>query len=57
MSSPIVSLDAGETVSEALTVMGEKGIKHLVVMDESEVAGMFSLANIVDLEKYSLGIR
>lgn len=56
MSSPIISVDADMTISEALSVMGEKGIKHLVVKDEGEVVGMFSLANVVDLEKYRLGV-
>jgi CBS domain-containing protein len=56
MSSPVISVQADRTVSEALTLMGQKGIKHLVVKDGSDVVGMFSLANVVDLEKYRLGI-
>lgn len=57
MSSPVISIEADKTVCEALTVMGEEGIKHLVVTDKEEVVGMFSLANLVDLEKYRLGVK
>ncbi|NIO36817.1 CBS domain-containing protein [Candidatus Bathyarchaeota archaeon] len=56
MSSPILRVEADKTVSEALTVMGERGIKHLVVVDEGEVVGMFSLHNLIDLERYRLGV-
>lgn len=57
MSSSIIKIEADQTVSEALKIMGEKGIKHLVVMDEGEVVGMFSLANLIDLEKYTLKVQ
>ncbi len=57
MSSALVSIEADRLVSEALRVMGEKGIKHLVVTDEGEVVGMFSLANLVDLERYTLRMK
>lgn len=57
MSFPLIRVEANKTVTEALTIMGEKGIKHLVVMDKGEIVGMFSIANVTDLEIYTLGIE
>jgi len=57
MSSPIISIEANKTVSEAIEIMGKKGIKHLVVRDRGKVVGMFSLTNITDLGRYRLGIE
>lgn len=57
MSASIISIEGDQKVSEALRIMGENGIKHLVVTDEGEVVGMFSLANLVDLEKYTLRVE
>ncbi|MFW6110472.1 MAG: CBS domain-containing protein [Thermoproteota archaeon] len=56
MSSSPVSVEADQQVSEALKTMAENGVKHLVVRDEGEAVGMFSLANLVDLERYTLMI-
>jgi len=57
MSAPITSVDADETISNALLTMGMKGIKHLVVQEKGEVVGMFSLSSLIDIEKRALDIR
>jgi malate dehydrogenase (oxaloacetate-decarboxylating) len=57
MSTPILSIDANETVSKALLKMGTKGIKHLIVKEKGEVVGMFSLSSLLDIERRMLGMR
>jgi CBS domain-containing protein len=57
MSSPLITVKADQQVTEGLRTMAEKGIKHLIVMDEGELVGMFSLANLVDLERYTLMVE
>lgn len=54
MSFPFISINVNQSVSDALRVMGEKSVDYLVVMDEDEVVGLFSLVNIVNLESYRL---
>ena len=47
MSSPVESVSCSTTVFEASKVMGEKGIKRLVVVEEGSVVGMVAQTDLL----------
>lgn len=49
MTAPAITISANESVSDALTLMGERSIRHLPVVDGDEMIGFVS---IVDLVKF-----
>lgn len=46
-SGPIVSIDAGATVREAVTLLAEKRIGALPVMQNGTIAGIFSERDVI----------
>ena len=51
MSSPLITVDIGESVQVAMETMTECRCRHLVVMDKESMAGIISLRDTV---KYML---
>ncbi|MDT3779381.1 CBS domain-containing protein [Nitrospira sp. MA-1] len=47
MSSPIVSIDESESISEAAGIMKAAYTRHLVVGNESHVSGMLSVRDLL----------
>jgi len=47
MSSPLITVDIGESVHVAMETMTECRCRHLVVMDKSTMAGIVSLGDMV----------
>ena len=48
MSYPVYSIDEGESLDKAHEVMGEHHIRHLLVTQKGEPAGMLSVRNLLD---------
>ena len=49
MSSPVHTIDAGKTVTDAARMMRDKKVKKLVVVEGREVSGIISEHDIVDI--------
>lgn len=47
MSSPLITVDIGESVQIAMETMTQCGCRHLVVMDKESMAGIISLGDTV----------
>lgn len=47
MSSPVVHVTSHETVGEVMTLMTERRIRHMPVVDEGKVVGVLSIGDIV----------
>jgi CBS domain-containing protein len=47
MSSPVLTISADASVQEALSVMTERFVRHLPVVDGSGVIGMVSIGDLV----------
>jgi CBS domain-containing protein len=67
MTEELITVKAGDTVSECMRIMTDKRIRHLPVMDGSELIGIVSIGDLVrriisaqtaaidNLEKYITG--
>jgi CBS domain-containing protein len=56
MSSPVITVGLKTTISDAVALMRDKHIRHLVVVDEGKVVGMLALRYVLyalmdDLER------
>lgn len=47
MTREVVSVSPGETVKECMTLMTDRRIRHLPVMDEGRLVGMLSIGDLV----------
>jgi CBS domain-containing protein len=47
MSSPVVCVGPHDTIAECMSIMTEKHIRHLPVMDDEQLAGMVSIGDLV----------
>ena len=47
MTTNVISVKLGDTVEQAMTVMTEKRIRHLPVLDNAKVVGMLSIGDLV----------
>jgi len=47
MSSPLVTIDVGQTLVEANEIMSTTNIRHLVVTERGEVVGIISVRDLV----------
>ena len=47
MSSPLITIDINQTLVDANTIMSEKRIRHLIVTDRGDVAGIISVRDLV----------
>jgi len=54
MTTELVSLDIGAPVHEALVLMAQKNIKHVVVKENDEFVGMITFRDLIEMELHSL---
>lgn len=55
MSTPVVTLSAGATAGDAALVMAQRGIRHVVVLDDGgRVAGVVSERDLFSLQRLSV---
>lgn len=47
MTANVISVKLSDTVEQAMTVMTEKRIRHLPVLDNAKVVGMLSIGDLV----------
>ena len=47
MSSPVVCVSAQESIADCMSVMTEKHIRHLPVMEDGRVSGIVSIGDLV----------
>jgi len=47
MTANVISVKLGDTVEQGMTVMTEKRIRHLPVLDNGKVVGMLSIGDLV----------
>lgn len=47
MTANVISVKLSDTVEQAMTVMTEKRIRHLPVLDQAKVVGMLSIGDLV----------
>ena len=47
MTANVISVKLGDTVEQGMTVMTEKRIRHLPVLDNNKVVGMLSIGDLV----------
>jgi CBS domain-containing protein len=47
MSSPIVTVQANELVENCMVIMTEKRLRHLPVMDHTQLIGLISIGDVV----------
>ena len=47
MASPVICVRPDQSVNECMTLMTEKRIRHLPVMDDDELVGMVSIGDLV----------
>lgn len=48
MTSPIISVNPAQTVTECMLLMGKHRLRHLPVMEGSELVGMISIRDFVN---------
>ena len=56
MNSPVITMSSLKSVSEAFSIMADKGVDHLVVTEDERPIGMFSIKNFLDLERMRVGV-
>ena len=47
MSSPLISMDEGTDVYDALLFLNNEGIRHLPIMDSNKVVGIVTMSDIL----------
>jgi len=47
MSTPVVAIRPGQTIEEGMSIMTEKRVRHLPVMDGDELVGLVSIGDLV----------
>ena len=47
MSSPVVCVSAQESIADCMSIMTEKHIRHLPVMEDGRVSGIVSIGDLV----------
>jgi CBS domain-containing protein len=47
MSAPLITIDVGQTVVDANEIMSTNNIRHLVVTERGDVAGIISVRDLV----------
>ncbi|MFX0096495.1 MAG: cyclic nucleotide-binding/CBS domain-containing protein [Candidatus Hodarchaeota archaeon] len=50
----IITISGNATIKEALTLMAEKNINHLIVQSKGKLIGVFSPLNLLDLGKVKI---
>jgi len=57
MNSPVITISSMKSISEAFTMMADKGVDHLVVTEDERPIGMFSIKNFLDVERMRVGVE
>jgi len=47
MSTEVITISPGQTVKECMTIMSERRIRHLPVMENGQVVGLVSIGDLV----------
>jgi len=50
MSRNIVSINSGDDITDAATLMGENGVKHLPVINGKDLVGIITFKDLIDLD-------
>lgn len=50
MSSPLIAMDRSGSAQEAITLMGEHGIRHLPITEDGKVIGLISARDLLGRE-------
>ena len=50
MSSPVIAVDPGTSVEEAMALFTDRRIRHAPVIDGEELAGMISIGDLVRMQ-------
>lgn len=50
----IITINQDRTIEQALTLMGEKKIKRLLVTDHKKVVGIISISDILEHQEYEI---
>ncbi len=54
MSEELVTVDANAPLQEVLDLMAKKGIKHMLVEENGEIVGIFSLSDLLTASRRRL---
>ena len=52
MSSPLVTIESTKTIFEAGDLMDQKRVRHLAVIEGSEVVGILSIRDLINPSQY-----
>lgn len=52
--SPIITVFETDTIREALTLMADKNVDHLIVKNEGKLVGVFSKSNLLEIGKLKI---
>jgi signal-transduction protein with cAMP-binding, CBS, and nucleotidyltransferase domain len=54
MTSKLITVDISTTVKEALRIMAEQNIKHILVEEEDRIVGIMTFRDLIDMERHTL---
>ena len=54
MSGELITVDANTPVREVLDLMAKKGIKHMLIEEDGEIVGIFSLSDLLTASRRRL---
>lgn len=54
MNRDLITADIGIGVKDALTMMADKNIKHLLVEEKDEIVGILTFRDLIDIDKHRL---
>lgn len=54
MTSELITADLNTQVKDVLDIMAKKGIKHILIEENGEIVGIFSLRDLLDASRRKL---
>ncbi|WP_456394282.1 CBS domain-containing protein [Thermococcus sp.] len=54
MTSDLITADVNTPVKDVLDIMAKKGIKHILIEENGEIVGIFSLRDLLDASRRKL---
>ncbi|WP_148882033.1 CBS domain-containing protein [Thermococcus aciditolerans] len=54
MSGELITVDANTPVRDVLNLMAKKGIKHMLIEEDGEIVGIFSLSDLLTASRRRL---
>ena len=54
MTSELITADVNTPVKDVLDIMAKKGIKHILIEENGEIVGIFSLRDLLDASRRKL---